>query len=70
MLRETRSTTFLSMQEESIEVESNILASEKLKNKSDRDKKKHREELHSSYNPAESNPKLDEVTRILKSMTS
>jgi len=40
LLREIRSTTLLSMQEASIEVESNILASKKLKNKSDRDKNK------------------------------
>jgi hypothetical protein len=70
LLRERRSTTLLSMQEATIEVESNILASEKLKNKSDRDKKKQREELPSSSNPTESDPKLDEVTQTLKSLTS
>jgi hypothetical protein len=40
LLRERRSTTLLSMQKATIEVESNILASEKLKNKSNRDKNK------------------------------
>jgi hypothetical protein len=70
LLRERRSTTLFSMQEEAIEVESNILASEKLKNKSDRDKKKQREEFPSSSNPAESDPKLEEMTRTLKSLTS
>jgi hypothetical protein len=40
LLRGKRSTTLLSMQEATIEVESNILASEKLKNKSDWDRKK------------------------------
>jgi len=40
LLRERRSTTLLSMQEAIIEVESNILSYEKLKNKSDRDKEK------------------------------
>jgi hypothetical protein len=58
------------MQEETIEVESNILASEKLKNKSDRDKKKQREEMRSYSNPTKSNPKLEEVTRTLKYLTS
>jgi len=40
MLRVRRSTTLLFMQETTLEVESNILASEKLKTKFDRDKKK------------------------------
>jgi hypothetical protein len=70
LLRERRSTTLFSMQEETIEVESNILASEKLKNKSDRDKKKQREEFPSSSNPTESDPKLEEMTRTLKDLTS
>jgi hypothetical protein len=70
LLRERRSTTLLSMQEAALEVESNILASEKLKTKSDRDKKKQREELPSSSNPTESDPKLDEMTRTLKALTS
>jgi hypothetical protein len=41
-----------------------------LKNKSDRDKNKQREEIPSSSNLAESNPNLDEVIRTLKSLTS
>jgi hypothetical protein len=57
-----RSTTLLSMQEATIVVDYNILASKKLNKKSDRDKKKQREELPSSSNPVESDPKLDEVT--------
>jgi hypothetical protein len=40
LLRERRSTTLLSMQEATIEVESNILASDRLKNRYDKDKKK------------------------------
>jgi hypothetical protein len=59
-----------SMQEASIKVDSNIVASEKLKNKLDRDTNKQREELLSSSNPAKSNPKLYEVTRTLKSLSS
>jgi hypothetical protein len=40
LLRERRSTTLLSMQEAIIEVESNILESERLKTRSNKDKKK------------------------------
>jgi hypothetical protein len=40
MLRERRSTTLFSMQEAAIEVESNILASNRLKTRSEKDKKK------------------------------
>jgi hypothetical protein len=40
LLRERRSTTFFSMQEAAIEIESNILASDRLKTRSGKDKKK------------------------------
>jgi hypothetical protein len=40
LLRERISTTLLSMQEVAIEVKSNILASDKLKTRSDKEKKK------------------------------
>jgi hypothetical protein len=40
LLRERRSVTLILMQEATIEVESNILAAERLKSKNDRDKKK------------------------------
>jgi hypothetical protein len=70
MLRERRSTTLLSMREEAIEVESNILASNRLKTKFDKDKKKRREDSPTSSNLATSDPKLDEMTKILKDMTS
>jgi hypothetical protein len=70
LLRERRSTTLLSMQEATIEVESNILALERLNTRSDKDKKKHREYSLSSSNPATSDPKLDEMTKTLKDMTS
>jgi hypothetical protein len=44
LLRERRSTTLLSMQEATIEVESNILASDRLKTRYDKEKKKQRED--------------------------
>jgi hypothetical protein len=69
LLRERRSTTFFSMQEATIEVESNILTSDRLKTRSEKDKKKHREDSLSSSNSATSDPKLDEMTKTLKDMT-
>ena len=58
------------MQEATIEVESNILASDRLKTRSDKDKKKQREYAPASSNPATSDPKLDEMTKTLKDLTS
>ena len=58
------------MQEASIEVESNILAWDSLKTRSEKDKKKQREDSPISSNPATSDPKLDEMTKILKDLTS
>jgi hypothetical protein len=70
LLRERRSTTLLSMQEATIEVESNILASDRLKTRSEKDKKKQREDSPASSNPTTSDPKLDEMTKTLKDLTS
>jgi hypothetical protein len=69
LLRERRSTTLLSLQEAVIEVESNILASERLNIESDKDKKKQREDSSASSNLATSDPKLDEMTRTLNDLT-
>jgi hypothetical protein len=70
LLRERRSTTLFSMQEAAIEVESNILASDRLKTRSDKEKKKQREDAPTSSNSATYNPKLEEMTKTLKDMTS
>jgi hypothetical protein len=51
LLRERRSITLLSMQDTTIEVESNILALDKLKTRYDKDKKKQREDSTASSNP-------------------
>jgi hypothetical protein len=67
--RERRSTTLLSMQEEAIEVESNILASDKLKTRSDKEKKNQREDAPTYSNPTTSDPKLEEMTNTLKDLT-
>jgi hypothetical protein len=69
LLRERRATTLSLMQDAAIEVESNILAADKLKSRSDRDRKKQNEELPSSSNST-SDIKMDEMTKMLKTLTS
>jgi hypothetical protein len=69
LLREKRTTTLNLMQDVAIEVESNILVADKLKSRSDRDRKKQKEELPSSSNST-SDTKMDEMTKMLKTMTS
>jgi hypothetical protein len=69
LLRERRSATLILMQEATIEVESNILATEKLKSRGDRDRKKQREELPSSSHTT-SDSKMDEMAKMLKTLTS
>ena len=57
------------MQEATIEVESNILATNKLKSRGDRDRKKHKEDLpFSSHTTYDSN--MDEMDKMLKTLTS
>jgi hypothetical protein len=46
------------------------LASDRLKTRSDKEKKKQREDATTSFNPATSNPKLEEMTKTLKDLTS
>jgi hypothetical protein len=69
LLRERRVSTLNQMQEAAIEVESNILAAEKLKTRGDRDRKKKKEEMPSSSNTT-SNSKINEMGNMLKDMTS
>ena len=58
------------MHEATIEVESNILALDRLKNRSDKDKKKLREDSPTSSNPSTYDPKLEYMTKTLKDLTS
>jgi hypothetical protein len=69
LLRERRATTLSLMQDAAIEVESNILAAYKLKSRSDKDRKNQKEELPSSSNST-SDIKMDEMTKMLKNLTS
>ena len=48
LLRERRSTTLAHMQDVSLEVESNILAADKLRGKSNKDRRKQKAEASSS----------------------
>jgi hypothetical protein len=65
LLRERRSTTLSLMQDVSLEVESNILATHKLKGNVDR--KMQKEEASSS---SSQNPKIDKLAKMLESFTS
>jgi hypothetical protein len=68
--REIISTTLFSTQKATIEVGSKILSLVWLKTRSHKDKNKHRDDSHASFNPAMSDPKLDEMTKTLKDRTS
>ena len=67
LLRERRCATLAEMQDAALEVESNILAAQKLKSQVDR--KKPRGEASSS--PAStSEPKLDKMTKMIESLAA
>ena len=64
LLRETRSPTLSLMHDSTLEVESNIFSSHKLKGNTNR--RKPRDEASSSSN---TNPKLDKMAKMLESLT-
>jgi hypothetical protein len=67
LLRERRHTSLSHMQEASLEVESNILAVDRLRSKYDRDRGKGRYEASTSGSSA-SHPQVDELTKMVKSL--
>jgi hypothetical protein len=67
LLRERRSTLLPHMQDATLEVESNILAVDKLRGKSDRDRRKSRAEASTS-DSSSVNPQVDELTKSVKSL--
>jgi hypothetical protein len=69
LLRERRSTTLAHMQDVALEVESNILATYKLRGKSDRDRRKQKIEASSS-DASGIDPKVDELTKLVKSLSA
>jgi hypothetical protein len=69
LLREIRATSLSQMQDASIEVESNILAADRLRNKVDTDKRKGRSET-STFGSLVSHPQVDELTKMVKSLSA
>jgi hypothetical protein len=69
LLRERRATSLAHMQDAALEVESNVLAVNRLRNKADRDIPRGRSEASTSGSSA-SPPQMDEVTKLLKSLST
>ena len=67
LLRERRCATLADMHDATLEVESNIMAAEKLKNQADR----RRQRGHASTSFASSSePKLDKMTKMIESLAA
>jgi hypothetical protein len=69
MLRERRATSLVQMQYVAIEVESNVLAVDRLRNKTDADRRKEIFEASTS-GPSVPHPQMDELTKIVKSLSA
>jgi len=69
LLRERRASSLAQMQYAAIEVESNVLAADKLRNKANADKRKGRSET-STYGPLLPHPQVDELTKMVKSLSA
>jgi hypothetical protein len=69
MLRERRATSLAQMQDAAIEVESNILAADRLRNKANTDRRKGRSEASTSDSnisgPSLSHPQVNELTQLV-----
>jgi hypothetical protein len=68
LLRERRSTSLVHMQDAALEVESNIVACDKLRGKSDRDRRKSITEA-SNYDSHTVHPQVEELTKFVKSLS-
>jgi uncharacterized small protein (DUF1192 family) len=64
VLRERRATSLAQMQDAAIEVESNILAANKLRSQADTDKRKEKLEASTS-SPSLSHPQVNELTQVM-----
>jgi ribonuclease HI len=69
LLRERRATSLAQMQDAFIEVESNVLAADRMRNKADTDRRKGRSEASTS-GPSVPHPQVDELTRMVKSLSA
>jgi hypothetical protein len=68
MLRERRATFLAHMQDAAMEVESNVLAIDRLRNKTYRDRGRGRFESSTS-GPSAYHPQVDELTNMVKSLS-
>jgi hypothetical protein len=68
MLREIKPTSLDLMQDVALEVESNVLVVDKLRNKADRDRGRGRSEASTSGSST-SHPQVDELTKMVKSLS-
>jgi hypothetical protein len=69
LLRERRATSLAQMKDAAIEVESNVLVADKLRNKTNADRRKGRSEASTS-GPLVPHPQVDELTRMVKSLSA
>jgi hypothetical protein len=69
LLRERRATSLAQMQDAAIEVESNVLAADRLRNKANADIRKGRSEASTSGSLAP-HPQVDELTKMVKSLSA
>jgi hypothetical protein len=69
LLRERRATSLAQMQDAAIEVESNVLAADRLRNKADADRRKGRSETSTS-GPSVPHPQVDELTKMVKYLSA
>jgi hypothetical protein len=69
LLRERRATSLAHMQDAALEVESNVLAVDRLRSKADRDRGRGRSEASTSGSSA-SHPQVDELTKMVKSLSA
>jgi hypothetical protein len=68
LLREIRATSLAHMQYVALEVESKILVVEKIRGNADKYRRKGRYEA-STYGPSTSHPQMDEMTKMVKSLS-
>jgi hypothetical protein len=69
LLRERRATSLAHMQDAALEVESNVLEIDRLRNKADRDRGRGRSEA-STFGSSASHPQVDELTKMVKSLSA
>jgi hypothetical protein len=69
LLRERRSPSLVHMKYVALEVESNIVASDRLMGNSDRDRRKNRAEASNSDSSVV-HSQVDELTKLIKSLSS